>query len=303
MIRSDDGDARTAAKRNHMLRSILTAGAAIITLAFASIGVARAQAATPVPSPSPSPQPSGPSDPCGSILSIVTRPTVTTSVCTVREGQGLVETGYTNTTITGAGGGTLVSYPQALVRVGIGKHVEAAFTPPSYNRSSLGDSISTGSSDMNFGAKWEIGYSDKASWGANFQISAPTGDPAFTAGGTQYTVNANWTYTFTPVFGAGGTFGFNSLSGANANGQFQRYSSFIPSIDFTAALSQNSVLFGEYAYFSHAGPSAGGKSLIDFGYVHDFGEHVQLDIEYGFQPTLLNGQKQHYFGFGVSLMS
>ncbi|HEX3370432.1 MAG TPA: hypothetical protein VHS56_12700, partial [Candidatus Cybelea sp.] len=58
----------------------------------------------PAPSPAPSPTPSGPSDPCGSLLSIVNRPSVTTGVCTVRTGHFDVENGYTNTTTTGPGG-------------------------------------------------------------------------------------------------------------------------------------------------------------------------------------------------------
>lgn len=266
---------------------------------------ARGQAppASAAPSPSPSATPSGPSDPCGSILSIVTRPTVTTSTCTVRDGHALVETGYTNATVTGASGGVTASYPQAFLRVGIGQHVELAFTPPSYNRSSIGDTMATGSSDTNLNVKWEIGYSEKAVWGANVQVSAPTGSPAFTAGGAEYTANANWGYALNSVWSLAGTFGFNSLAGPNASGQFQRYSAFIPSMEVTAALPGTSQAFLEYAYFSHDGPGFGPKNIVDFGYQRDFGAHVQLDVEYGFQPNVVNGQKQHYVGAGLSLMN
>ena len=86
----------------------------ILTLAVAAL-IAQASPAVSA-SPSPSPSPSAPSDPCGSILSIVNRPTVTTGVCTVRPGSFDVETGYTNTTATGPGGGSAVIFPQALVR-------------------------------------------------------------------------------------------------------------------------------------------------------------------------------------------
>jgi hypothetical protein len=71
----------------------------------------------------------------------------------------------------------------------------------------------------------------------------------------------------------------------------------------TAALSGKSQLYGEYVYFSRAGPGLDGKSFVDFGYQTDLGEHVQLDIEYGFQPTVISGQKQHYFGAGFSFMN
>jgi hypothetical protein len=277
---------------------ILGAGAAFIGAALLA-SPALAQSA----SPSPSPTPAGPQDPCGSILSIINRPTIGTGVCTVRDGHGDIETGYTNTSTTGAGGGQTVNYPQAFVRVGIGPHTEFNFTPPSYVKTSVGGTIVTGSSDMAIGAKWELGYNAKALWGANVQISGATGTPAFTAGGTQYTANLNWGYALSSVWGVNGTLGFNSLVGTNASGGYQSYGAFIPTLEATAALPQNQELFGEYAYFSHAGPGLAGKSVVDFGYLRALSDHVQFDIEYGFQPTVINGQKMHYLGAGISFMN
>jgi hypothetical protein len=164
----------------------------------------------------------------GSILSIVTRPTVTTETCPVRVGHAVLETGYSNTTVTGTGDGSTVSYPLALLHIGITKNTDLEFIPASYNRSSVG-SIASGSSDLGLGAKWEIGYTDKAVWGVNTQVSLPTGSPAFTAGRTQYTGNANWGYTLNSEFSLTGTFSFNSLAGYTPSGQIQRYSTFIPS--------------------------------------------------------------------------
>src|SRR5215472_3278011 len=70
--------------------------------------------ASPAPSASPSPAasatPSAPSDPCGSILSIVNRPSFGTGVCTVRTGHADIENGYTNLVTTGPGGGNTATY-------------------------------------------------------------------------------------------------------------------------------------------------------------------------------------------------
>ncbi|HEX8806680.1 MAG TPA: hypothetical protein VF741_07005 [Candidatus Aquilonibacter sp.] len=260
-------------------------------------------AASPSPSPAPTSTPSAPSDPCGSILSIVTRPTVTTSVCNVRGGHVLLETGYSNTITTGQGGGYTASYPQAFLRIGISNHTELAITPPSYNKSSFDGAITSGTSDMNIGAKWELGYNEKAIWGANVVVSAPTGSSAFTAGHSEYTANANWAYTISPIFSAAGTLGFNSLSGLNPDAQYQNFFAFIPTVEFTAALPGTSQLFAEYAFFSRVGPAMGGRSLFDFGYQRDFGSHVQFDVEYGIQPTVIDSQQQHYFGAGLSFMN
>lgn len=257
-----------------------------------------------IPSPSPSPEPSSAiPDPCGSILSIVTRPTVTTSVCTVRPGHVLVENGYTNTVTTGPAGGVTASYPQTFIRIGTSvRHLELAVTPPSGNRSSIGGATVEGTSDVNLGVKYEAGYTARALWGVNAQVSAATGSPAFTSGGTQYIFNANWAYTLSPVFGVAGTFGYNWLTGFAATGHVQRFNSFVPSLTVTALLTPASELFVEDAYFTHAGLGVGEKNLIDGGVIHDFGPNIQFDAEYGFVPTPVNGQRQQYVGAGLSLM-
>jgi hypothetical protein len=271
-------------------------------LAAVALGSAAAYAQA-LPAPAPSPTPSAPADPCGSLLSIVTRPTVATSVCTVRAGHELVESGYTNTTTTGPGGGHTVSYPQALVRVGMSGRAELDVTPPSYNRTSAGGGFASGTSDAAFGLKWELGYNARAAWGANVQVSAPTGSAAFSANATQYIGNANWSYTLNSVFSLNGTFGFDSLAAPNAAGLTQRYSAFVPSIDLAAGLPAGSQVSIEYSSFSSAGPGFGAKDLVDFAYQRDIGQHVQFDLEYGFQPNLINGQRMHYVGAGLSLMN
>jgi hypothetical protein len=268
----------------------------MVALVLASVLLAASPSPTPAATPTP--------DPCAPILAIVTRPTVTTSVCTVRAGHVLLESGYTNTTVTGTASGNLVTYPQAFLRIGTGdSRLEFAITPPSSNASSVGGVTAGGTSDMNFGVKYELGSSAAAVWGVNAQVSVPSGSPAFTAGGAQYTGNFNWSYTLSSEFSLGGTLGFNSLAGYNAGGGVTHFFAFIPSIELEAALPATSQVFAEYAYFSQAGVGLGSRSLIDFGFQHDFTPHLQFDIEYGVQPTLLAGQRQHYFGAGLAFMT
>ena len=271
--------------------------------AFALSGaVAEAQTPPAVVQPSPSPTP-GLSDPCGSILSIVNRPTVTTGTCTVRTGNFDLENGYTNTTTTGLGGGSGVNYPQSLIRIGTADpHFDLEFGPPSLQTSTAGEPRVMGSSDVDLGAKYELGYSTRWLYGVNGLVTFPTGSQAFTAGGTQFTGNFNWGYTVNSIIGLDGSLSFNSFSGFDAAHNARSYFAFVPSLEVTASLPGPAEFFGEYAYFSQAGAEPGGKSLLDFGYVRDFGAHVQLDVEYGLSPTLLDGQKEHYIGAGASLM-
>jgi hypothetical protein len=257
------------------------------------------------PSPAPSPTPSAPSDPCGSILSIVNRPTVTTGVCTVRPGHFVLEDGYTNTTTAGGEGGSSANYPQSLIRVGtFDPHLDLEFGPPSYETTTVGTPRITGSSDVSLGAKYELGYNSKADWGVNSVITFPTGSHAFSGGNAQFTGNFNAAYTLNSEFSLAGTLSFNAFSALNAGGVPQSYFCFLPSLELSAALPGGpSQISAEYAYFSAAGPNLGGKSLIDFVYQRDLGGHLQFDAEYGFSPTSINGQTSHYVGAGLSFMN
>jgi hypothetical protein len=284
---------------------IAVAATFALAVAFYAPAIAQSPASAPSPSPSASATPSGPSDPCGSLLSIVNRPSFGTGVCTVRTGHFDIENGYTNTVTTGPGGGNTVVYPQSLIRLGtFDPHLDFELGVPSFNVSSVGGSVLSGWNDLNVGAKYELGYTSNALWGVNGVVTVPSGIHGFTAGNAQFTGNFNWGYTINSVLGVSGTLGFNAFSANNAAGVAQSYFAFAPTILMSAALPGGpSQVSAEYAYFSSAGPNLGSKSWFDFIYARDFGSHVQVDVEYGFSPTSIGGQKQHYVGAGLSFMN
>lgn len=278
---------------------------------FAAQGAGAAAIAQIPPSPqpaiSPSPQatPAAPSDPCGSILSIVNRPTFGTGVCTVRTGHVVLENGYTNAVVTGPGGANVATYPQSLVRIGtFDPHLDFEVGPIAENHSRASGAPLDGMSDLALAVKYELGYTSNAVWGIYANATIPTGAKAFSAGNAQFTGDFDWGYTIDAEFSLSGTLGFNALSGYNSGGLPQSYFAFIPTLELTAALPGGpSQLGAEYAFFSSAGPNLSSKSFIDFVYQRDFGPHVQFDVEYGFQPTVINGQRQHYCGVGLSFMN
>jgi hypothetical protein len=287
-----------------MIRLVLSAAVVLGCLLVLAGNAARAQSAG-APTVSPSPTPSAAADPCGSLLSIVNRPTVSTGVCTVRTGHFDLENGYTNTTTSGTGGGSNANYPQSFLRIGTADpHLDFEFGLPSHQTSSVGQASISGTGDVSLATKYELGYSSNADWGLYGAITYPSGSKTFTGGNAQFTGDFNWGYTINPEFSLAGTLSFNALSGPNAAGAAQSYFAFIPSLELSAALPGGpSQISAEYAYFSAAGPALAGKSLIDFVYQRDFGSHVQLDVEYGFSPTVINEQKQHYIGAGLSFMN
>jgi hypothetical protein len=271
---------------------------AAVTFACVIAFYSKAALAQAAPSPTPS------ANPCQSILDFINRPTISSSPCAVPTNHVLVESGYSNVVSTGSAQGVAPNYPQAVVRIGtFDPKVEFDIFPPNYTRSSVGGGVTTGWSDFAIGTQFTIGHNDKAIWGGGAIVWIPTGSPAFTAGAAQYTADFNWVYNLGPVFGLFGTEGVNALSVRSAAGNAQSYFAFTPSTGVSAQLSANSVLYGEYTYYSQEGPGPGSKSLFDFGYEQKLGSHVEVDVEYGFSPPDATGQKQHYVGAGLSLMN
>ncbi len=288
--------------RAYRLPASIVAVLALITLISAPRAVAQT-APNSTPTPATSSAPAAPSDPCSSLIAIVNRPSFGTGVCTVRPDHVDLENGYTN--LVTVGGANTISYPQSLLRVGtFDPHLDFEVGPITENRSSSLGLPVDGMSDLGFGAKYELGYSSRALWGVNASFTVPTGSSAFGGGNATFTGNFNWGYTLNSEFSASGTLGFNALSAYNAGGVPQSYFAFTPTIALTAALPGGpSQISAEYAYFSSAGPNLGSKSFVDIFYQRDFGQHVQIDIEYGFQPSFIPGQRQHYVGAGISFMN
>ncbi len=295
-----------------MIRSLT----AVLAVAFAPLAVALVPAAmfglssnasaqtvapsSPVPSPSPSPAPNpigpalGANDPCTSLSAIVTRPTVSNTVCTVRPNHVLIETGYQNT--TASGGGNLVTYPQSLIRIGTSvPALELQIAAPGIARTSAGGVTTTGSTDAGAGLKYVFRYTPKFNLGGQVVVTAPTGTNGFSAGGTQTTYALQAGYTLSSVFSIAGAAQLQSLT----NGA-QRWSSFVPSIVLSASLPNSTSLFGELAQFTNAvGPGTPTRTQFIFGANHDFGQRLQVDVEAGYSQTVTTG-KYRYIGAGLS---
>ncbi|HEY4442377.1 MAG TPA: hypothetical protein VGN14_18100 [Candidatus Elarobacter sp.] len=268
----------------------------IATLVFAFVPAVAIAQSTPQPSPSPSAlYPSlGNNDPCTSLSAIVTRPSVSNSVCTVRPNHVLVETGYTNTSADG--GGNSVAYPQTLIRVGTRvPALELDVAPPSYARASAGGGVSSGTTDVGAGLKYVLGYTPKLSYGAQVFFTAPTGTNGFSAGGTNANYALQGAYTLSSVFSLSGAAQIFSFANNGA-----RYSSFVPSLVLGASLPNSNGVFAEIAQFTHAtGTGTPTRTQYLVGATHDVGQRLQLDVEGGFSPSVATG-KYRFVGFGAS---
>ncbi len=280
------------------ISSYVAATAAAVLLAT---GAPARAAGTADPAPQPSPTPAAVSDPCTTLLAVVSRPSITTAACNVKRGDVFLETGYTNTTTSGNGASGLVSYPNAEIRAGlIGSTLEVDFFAPSASRLTSGGSTFTGTSDAGFGLKLEGGYTAKSVYGAFANVTVPTGDAAFTGGISQFAYGINYSYAVTPAFAFATTLGYNQLAGVNAAGAPARYGTFVPSLIGTLSLPMNTQAFAEVAHYLHAGYGLPPRTFFDAGLQHDIGSFVQLDVEYGTNFNAVAGAKSHYVGAGAA---
>lgn len=261
---------------------------------------ALAQSASPTPAPAASVTGSsiapalGVNDPCTSISAIVTRPTVTNSVCTVRPNHVLLETGYQNTSADG--GGNSVTGPQAYLRIGTSvPALEIDVSAPSFASVSGPAGHATGTTDMGAGLKYVIGYGPRWSYGALVGFTLPTGSQGFTAGHSDETYAFNVGYAINSVFSLAATASQQSVT----NGA-QRYASFVPSLMLSAALPASTSVFGEVATWTDAtGPLTPVRTQYLLGASHVLDARLQIDLETAISPTTSTG-KYHYIGGGLS---
>ena len=225
---------------------------------------------------------------------MVTRPTVTNAVCTVRSNHVEIEGGYQNTSYPSAG--NTVVYPQAVIRVGTAIHgLEFQVTPPQYQRTTVntGGTAISGTADAGAALKYIIGYTPKFNYGVQVGWTAPTGSAAFSAGATQSLYAAQFGYTLSPVFSLFGGVQDQILATGGVN-----YGSFVPSLGVSAGLPNGLGLFGEVAEFTHAlGPATPTRTQYILGANHAVGARMQVDLEAGWSPTVTTG-KYNYVGFG-----
>jgi hypothetical protein len=234
-------------------------------------------------------------DPCTTLLAIVTRPTVTNSVCTVRPRHLLLETGFQSTAY--AASGTVVQAPQALLRAGTDlAGLEFDLQLPTYEHASQDGKGYGGVSDTGAGLKYVLGASPKMSYGVQALATVPTGTSGFSAGGVVQNYAFNATLALGPVF----SLGTAQTALLQSNGS-HAWTTYQPSLVLAATLPTTALSpYAEIAQFTDAvGPATGTRTQYIFGTSYDPTPRLQLDLEYGFSPTVSTG-KYGYVGFGVS---
>ena len=278
---------------------VITASALFAACGAPRVALAQTAPATAAPSPAPSPTQAAVNDPCTSLGSLVSRPTVTTSACATKFGDLLIETGYTNFATGGSGANQAVTYPQANLRVGLGHNVEFDLNPASIERISGSPTI-TGATDTSLGFKYEISYTRKFLYGVNVLYTVNSGDPATSANGDGVLANVNASYFASPAISLFSTVSYNAQS-AGSEAAPQRYHGFNPSLGTSITLPGTlPSFFLEGFGLTSYGPGASGRYGFDTGFQKDIGSKLQLDVNYYQYPGSYGGSHLHAIGFGAA---
>jgi len=245
------------------------------------------------------------------LLATLNRPTVGYSPCAVPKGAIVLEEGYQNTFAGGPAAQTLSAYPQGFERVGIAQRLELDLIGPSVNRLRGGGSMSSGSSDLGLGFKYELPQKGRFTYALDGLYTAATGTGGFSNGGPTQTLNLDLAYAASPALGFGTT-----LAAAASSGFFQpgtsatnatlaplpgRYATFDPSVVVTLQRPNYYQFYAELVGQTKMAPRAGGLVYTDFGLQKLLGPYLELDAEYGVDFTPVKGSRFRYVGFGAGI--
>ncbi|MGH8283045.1 MAG: transporter [Gammaproteobacteria bacterium] len=248
-------------------------------------------------------------DPCagsGALLSLVDRPTVGDSPCTVPDRQTLLEAGVVRYVPHDASGYSL-GYPQLELRFGLPADNELVLLPPNLNRVVMplpggGNQILSGGSASVLGLKHEFGYNAQWLWTGEALATLPSGSPDFGSAATGYALNGIVSDSLTPVFALTLMLGVTHLA-ASANVQAGAYYwSLNPDLVATWQTSESWQWYAEVYGQSHTGPGEGMGYNADGGIQYLVTPRFELDAEIGQRLSGNLGGWSHYLGVGFALL-
>ncbi|HJU19209.1 MAG TPA: hypothetical protein VJ770_22370 [Stellaceae bacterium] len=247
-------------------------------------------------------------DPCSgptALFALLNRPTVADSACVAKPGNVVLETGFQRQVSRDALPGTLTTYPNADVRIGLPRGWELDVLPPNWNigtGTEASGSLSrvAGFGDVGFGAKYEIGQFHDVLLAIDTVITVPSGANAFRSRGTQAAVNGIFAYSLTPRFGIGGELSVATLTGSSG-AQPGRFTLLTPDLVATYQMPFPLQFYGELYGTGDTGGVAR-NYWFDGGVQYLITSRWEADIEAGVLVHSTRGTASHYFGFGFGFL-
>ncbi len=239
------------------------------------------------------------------LLSVLDRPTISDSVCSVKKNKAFIELGYTYQMETGNEFQTLSTLPQPEIRYGAGHNIELKLFPPNYIHQSLDrvnrTAIRNGYNDAGLGAKYEFGYGEKWGIATDTAVTFASGSRYFSANGTGVTLNGILAYNVNEDIGVGLQIGLSHLFSPAYAAQETMLTMDIVLTDQLNRITGNLQLYAECYSTIDIMRGTGITSFVDAGMQYLLSQNIEIDLEAGHNLTDLPYHNTTYVGFGTGL--
>ncbi len=246
-----------------------------------------------------------PADPCGdsNLLATTDRPTFGTNPCVVKPQSVVAEFGYKNSILSSPTGTSITSAaPNNRDRIGLLPHVELVLDLPSSLRTAAAGGVTSASSSLGTGLKYEFGYFGAFVHGIAAEATYPTDSTIAPSGLPSFNGSYQIGGPIVRNVGFNLTLGFDSFATPNpAGGKNLGTTAFAPTLIVGGAVAPATKLNVEVANFSSSGPGTAGRYYGNVFLVHQFATSLLIDVEAAERLTLVNGAHEHYLGAGGSI--
>lgn len=238
-------------------------------------------------------------DPCHgptALMSIVDRPSVADSACTVPDNKVVVELGYQYGKLTSAG--YQQNYPETEIRLGIKYNTEIFLFLPNYIHQSTAPT--SGYANSFIGIKHLVASTDKWQTAITATFFPSSGSYAFGNNGSGATLNIVASYNATRQLNLTGQLGVSNQTTSSADGG-QRFTTVNPDLILSYSLTDNLDIYAEVNGQSRTGPRQGSGFNSDGGLIYLLRQNMTVDIEAGQRISGALGSFNHYVGTGMAI--
>ncbi|MGP6158093.1 MAG: hypothetical protein ACLPYS_11430 [Vulcanimicrobiaceae bacterium] len=298
-------------------RRAIVSSALLLALA-ALLAPLASKADTPhLPVAMPSASPAGP---CaqGAVVALVDRPglgrgvAVNGAPCVVPKGRVVLEAGYRNQVTSADGMSTLSTYPNSLVRFGIGAGNEVVVSPSLIlsrrSGADLGGTFVPATGQQDAGCGFKHLFRDRP-WiqdGLELFVTLPTGYPAgafgFSAGIPTYLLGYSATVPLSSRIAISTTQNLLLNGAANGSGATARFFAYQPALGVSYALATPTTLLLQDQITTPTAPGSGTGNRAFIGIQQAVSPNVVLDVELEFNLLPTPGYDQHALGAGFAVL-
>jgi hypothetical protein len=231
------------------------------------------------------------------MLSIIDRPTVGDSACTVANKKGIIELGIQSQKIY-PGRGYQYNLPDAEVRIGLPQQNEFVFVLPNYIHQSVAPH--SGYTASVIGIKHRVSSTKTLQTAVESLVTLPTGSSNFGSKGFGVALSGIASYNATPALNVTFMLGVSTQAQpSNMGGQYS--TSINPDAVITYSINDKTDIYLETYGQSKTGPGQGSGFNSDAGIIYLLLPNMTVDAELGQRISGTAGGFSHYIGTGMAI--